>query len=165
LFLIVGFCGDFTLPSGFADQSHPELPPARDVGGSALFSSPHVPLHLPQRTRFPSLYGIRRKSVTESLWLQDSNAVLDQVSRLRRMGVSIALEDFGTGYSSLTYLWKFPFDTVKIDRSFVMEMETEPKAAAIINTIVALGKTLDNTITAEGVETPTQAQFRKRGWL
>ncbi len=79
--------------------------------------------------------------------------------------MSIALEDFGTGYSSLTYLWKFPFDTVKIDRSFVMEMETEPKAAAIINTIVALGKTLDNTITAEGVETPTQAQFRKRGWL
>jgi len=99
--------------------------------------------------------------VTESLWLQDTDAVLDQLRRLRRIGVSIALDDFGTGYSSLTYLWKFPFDTVKIDRSFVMGMEVEPKAAAIVNTIVALGKTLDLTITAEGVETPAQARVLK----
>jgi EAL domain-containing protein (putative c-di-GMP-specific phosphodiesterase class I) len=74
------------------------------------------------------------------------------------MGISIALDDFGTGYSSLTYLWKFHFDKVKIDRSFVMEMEIEPKAAAIVNTIVALGKTLNLTTTAEGVETSAQAQ-------
>jgi EAL domain-containing protein (putative c-di-GMP-specific phosphodiesterase class I) len=74
------------------------------------------------------------------------------------MGISIALDDFGTGYSSLTYLWKFPFDKVKIDRSFVMEMDLDSKAEAIVNTIVALGKTLDLTITAEGVETEAQAQ-------
>jgi len=102
--------------------------------------------------------------VTESVWIQDTDAVLDQLARLRRLGVSIALDDFGTGYSSLTYLWKFPFDTVKIDRSFVSEMETEPKAAAIVNTIMALGKTLGVTITAEGVETRAQAQIlRKAG--
>ena len=102
--------------------------------------------------------------VTESIWIQDTDAVLDQLARLRRLGVSIALDDFGTGYSSLTYLWKFPFDTVKIDRSFVSEMETEPKAAAIVNTIMALGKTLGVTITAEGVETRAQAQIlRKAG--
>jgi diguanylate cyclase (GGDEF)-like protein len=96
--------------------------------------------------------------VTESLWLQNTDAVLDQLARLRQMGISIALDDFGTGYSSLTYLWKFPFDRVKIDRSFVSEMEIDPKAVAIVNTIVALGRTLQLTITAEGVETPAQAQ-------
>jgi diguanylate cyclase (GGDEF)-like protein len=96
--------------------------------------------------------------VTESLWLQNSDAVLDQLTRIRAMGISIALDDFGTGYSSLAYLWKFPFDTVKIDRSFVMEMQSDPKAAAIVNTVVALGKTLNLTVTAEGVETTSQAQ-------
>jgi len=96
--------------------------------------------------------------VTESLWLQDTVAVIEQLTRLRAMGISFALDDFGTGYSSLTYLWKFPFDTVKIDRSFVTEMEVDPKAGAIVDTIVALGKTLDLTITAEGVETKAQAQ-------
>jgi diguanylate cyclase (GGDEF)-like protein len=96
--------------------------------------------------------------VTESLWLQNTDAVLDQLVRLRAMGISIALDDFGTGYSSLAYLWKFPFDTVKIDRSFVAEMNLDPKAGAIVKTIVALGRTLDLTVTAEGVETPAQAR-------
>ncbi|WP_263354994.1 putative bifunctional diguanylate cyclase/phosphodiesterase [Acidicapsa acidisoli] len=95
--------------------------------------------------------------VTESLWLQNTDVVLDQLARLRGMGISIALDDFGTGYSSLTYLWKFPFDKVKIDRSFVTEMEIDLKASAIVSTIVALGRTLDLTVTAEGVETQAQA--------
>jgi diguanylate cyclase (GGDEF)-like protein len=99
--------------------------------------------------------------VTESLWIQDSDSVLNQLRELRRLGVSIALDDFGTGYSSLTYLWKFPIDTVKIDQSFVREMETEPKASAIIQTIMSLGKVLDLTITAEGVETQEQARILK----
>ncbi len=96
--------------------------------------------------------------VTESLWLQNTEAVHSKLMRLRGMGVSIVLDDFGTGYSSLTYLWKFPFDMVKIDRSFVMGMELDLKAAAIVNTIVALSKSLAITVTAEGVETPAQAR-------
>jgi len=99
--------------------------------------------------------------VTESLWLQNTDTVLDQLARLRSKGISIALDDFGTGYSSLSYLWKFPFDKVKVDRSFVTQMEIDPKAAAIVNTVVALGRTLDLTITAEGVETPEQAKALK----
>ncbi len=95
--------------------------------------------------------------VTESLWLQDTVSVDNTLMRLRAMGVSIALDDFGTGYSSLTYLLNFPFDAVKIDQSFVTGMRLEPKAAAIVNTIVTLGKTLDLTVTAEGVETAAQA--------
>jgi EAL domain-containing protein (putative c-di-GMP-specific phosphodiesterase class I) len=78
--------------------------------------------------------------VTESLWLKNTDAVLEQLAQLRKLGISIALDDFGTGYSSLSYLWKFPFDRVKIDRSFVTEMERDPKAEAIVNSIVALGK-------------------------
>jgi EAL domain-containing protein (putative c-di-GMP-specific phosphodiesterase class I) len=87
--------------------------------------------------------------------------VLVQLGRLRKIGVSIALDDFGTGYSSLSYLWKFPFETVKIDQSFVREMETDLKAAAIVRSIAALGKALNLTITAEGVERPEQAAILK----
>lgn len=96
--------------------------------------------------------------VTESLWLQDSDTVLDQLSRLRSLGVSIALDDFGTGYSSLAYLWRFPFDKVKIDRSFVAAIQSDPKALAIVQTIVAMAKALNLTVTAEGVETEEQAR-------
>jgi EAL domain-containing protein (putative c-di-GMP-specific phosphodiesterase class I) len=96
--------------------------------------------------------------VTEGIWIQNADAALEQLAQLRAMGISIALDDFGTGYSSLTYLWKFPFDAVKIDRSFVIAMKIDPKADAIVKTIVALGKTLFLTVTAEGVETSAQAQ-------
>jgi diguanylate cyclase (GGDEF)-like protein len=99
--------------------------------------------------------------VTESLWLQNTETVLHQLAQLRSRGISIALDDFGTGYSSLSYLWKFPFDKVKVDRSFVTQMEIDPKAAAIVDTVVALGRTLNLTITAEGVETPEQAKALK----
>ena len=90
--------------------------------------------------------------VTESLWLHDTEAVLDQLLQLRSLGVSVALDDFGTGFSSLTQLLNFPFDKIKVDRSFVLQMGTDLKAAAIVSTVVALGQTLDLTITAEGVE-------------
>jgi len=95
--------------------------------------------------------------VTESIWMQNTDAVLDQLARLRKLGISIVLDDFGTGYSSLSYLWRFPFDKVKIDRSFVTDMQTEPKAAAIVKSVVALARTLHLSVTAEGVETRSQA--------
>ena len=95
--------------------------------------------------------------VTESLWLHDTEAVLEQLLQLRSLGVSVALDDFGTGFSSLTQLLNFPFDKIKVDRSFVMQMGTDLKAAAIVSTVVALGQTLNLTITAEGVETEEQA--------
>lgn len=96
--------------------------------------------------------------ITESLWIENTDAVLGQLAELKALGVSIALDDFGTGYSSLKYLWKFPFDQVKIDRSFVEESEHDPKAAAIVETIAALGRTLRLSISAEGVETQEQAR-------
>ncbi len=95
--------------------------------------------------------------ITEGVLVGDTEYVLEQLVRLRSLGVTISLDDFGTGYSSLNYLWRFPFDTIKIDRSFVAGMNVDPKAAAIVNTILGLGRTLDLSVTAEGVETEDQA--------
>lgn len=95
--------------------------------------------------------------VTEGLLLQDSDATLSVLRQLKDLGCRIVMDDFGTGYSSLAYLWRFPFDKLKIDRSFVAGMSTEPKAAAIVATVVALGRTLGLTVTAEGIETAAQA--------
>jgi EAL domain-containing protein (putative c-di-GMP-specific phosphodiesterase class I) len=75
------------------------------------------------------------------------------------MGVRLALDDFGTGYSSLQYLRKFPFDKLKIDRSFVDSIEKAPDAAAIVHAIVGVGRGLGMRVTAEGVETADQHLF------
>jgi EAL domain-containing protein (putative c-di-GMP-specific phosphodiesterase class I) len=73
--------------------------------------------------------------------------------------VSIALDDFGTGFSSLGYLWRFPFDKLKVDKSFMADIAVEgSKSREILSTIIALGKVLDLKVTAEGVETEQQAR-------
>jgi diguanylate cyclase (GGDEF)-like protein len=95
--------------------------------------------------------------ITESLLINDTEEVLEKLSRLRELGVKIALDDFGTGYSSLNYLARFPFDKIKIDRQFVRNMTRDPAMRAIVKTIVALGKSLGVTVTAEGVESQEQA--------
>ena len=95
--------------------------------------------------------------ITEGLLLDDTDAALRTLADLRALGCSIAMDDFGTGYSSLGYLWRFPFDKLKIDRSFVLGMGEDPKAAAIVSSVVALGRALGVTVTAEGVETAEQA--------
>jgi EAL domain-containing protein (putative c-di-GMP-specific phosphodiesterase class I) len=75
---------------------------------------------------------------------------------LRALGVRISMDDFGTGYSSLSYLRKFPFDKIKIDRSFVHGLGTNADSQAIVRAILSLGASLGITITAEGVETPEE---------
>ena len=73
------------------------------------------------------------------------------------MGVRVAMDDFGTGYSSLSQLRSFPFDKIKLDRSFVRDLSANPEAAALVRAIAALGASLGMTTTAEGVETAEQA--------
>ena len=91
--------------------------------------------------------------------MEESEATLKTLRHLRSLGVRVALDDFGTGYSSLSYLSSFPFDKLKIDRSFVSGLGTNPDCAAIVRAIVGLGTSLGMTITAEGVETPAQLDF------
>lgn len=97
--------------------------------------------------------------ITETVLLRNEREVQLQLDRLQELGVSIALDDFGTGFSSLGYLWKYGFDKLKIDRSFVSALDHSPeRAAEIIETIILLGRRLGMKVTAEGIETDAQAQ-------
>ncbi|WP_052161463.1 EAL domain-containing protein [Hoeflea sp. BAL378] len=96
--------------------------------------------------------------VTETLMISETDRAVDILSRFRDMGVSIALDDFGTGYSALSYLRQFPWDELKIDRAFVMEMETDERARSIVGSIAAMAHQLGINVTAEGAETPGQIE-------
>ncbi|WP_289014703.1 aldolase/citrate lyase family protein, partial [uncultured Methylobacterium sp.] len=89
-------------------------------------------------------------------------AVGSRLRRLKALGVHIAMDDFGSGYSSLTYLQAFPFDKIKIDRTFVMNLGRNPQSAAIIRAIGGLGEGLNILIVAEGVETQEQLDFLRQ---
>ena len=102
--------------------------------------------------------------ITETVLLSDSDDTLRTLHALRNLGVRIAMDDFGTGYSSLRYLRSFPFDRIKIDRSFIQEILTNDESAAIISAVVALSRRLGILTTAEGVETAEQLKrVRKEG--
>jgi diguanylate cyclase (GGDEF)-like protein/PAS domain S-box-containing protein len=94
--------------------------------------------------------------ITETLLLDKSDQVLATLHALRALGVRISMDDFGTGYSSLSYLRSFPFDKIKIDRSFVQDLDSNKDGQAIIRSIISLGMGLGVTITAEGVETEAE---------
>ncbi len=97
--------------------------------------------------------------ITEGLLMENSAEVIDKLREIRALGVTIAMDDFGTGYSSLSHLLKFPFDKIKIDRSFVDASGNDEVARDFLKAIASLGKTLKLEITAEGVETRAQAEF------
>lgn len=94
--------------------------------------------------------------ITESMLMVDTELVIEKMARLKRVGVKFSLDDFGTGYSSLGYLNRLPIDELKIDQSFVRDMETDEHHQVLIRTIMSLGHTLSLRIIAEGVETAAQ---------
>jgi diguanylate cyclase (GGDEF)-like protein len=100
--------------------------------------------------------------ITESVLLQNSEATRAMLHELRALGVKISLDDFGTGYSSLSYLRSFPFDKIKIDRSFVSELATHDDSMAIVRAVTGLGKSLGIITTAEGVENDAQLEVLRR---
>ena len=96
--------------------------------------------------------------------MQDSETTRAALHKLRGLGVRVALDDFGTGYSSLSYLRSFPFDKIKIDRSFVMGMAHNPESEAIVRAVTGLAANLGMATTAEGVETSEQLEaLRQQG--
>ena len=97
--------------------------------------------------------------ITESLFLAETEANLAILHQLRELGISISMDDFGTGYSSLSYLRSFPFDKIKIDRSFVKDLAERSDCVAIVRAISGLGRSLNITTTAEGVETMDQLDW------
>jgi diguanylate cyclase (GGDEF)-like protein len=97
--------------------------------------------------------------ITETVLLQNTFATLATLHELRKMGVQIALDDFGTGYSSLSYLRSFPFDKIKIDRSFIQDLCNGAEPFAIVHAVAGLAKCLNMTSTAEGVETQQQLEL------
>jgi EAL domain-containing protein (putative c-di-GMP-specific phosphodiesterase class I) len=96
--------------------------------------------------------------ITESIFLNDADRALATLESLRQLGIELAIDDFGTGYSSFSYLTQFPFDRLKIDRSLVMNVDQPGKGHAIVAAIVSLAHALGMKVTAEGMETPAQAE-------
>jgi len=119
---------------------------------------PEVLEILEQTGARPSLLKLE---LTESMLLGDIEDTIDRMALLKKEGVGFSLDDFGTGYSSLSYLKRLPLDQVKIDQSFVRDVLSDPNDAAIVRTILALAKSLDLQVVAEGVETTGQLSFLK----
>ncbi|MBX3567843.1 MAG: bifunctional diguanylate cyclase/phosphodiesterase [Rhizobiaceae bacterium] len=97
--------------------------------------------------------------ITETTLIENPGQALHVLRQIKAMGVRIAMDDFGTGYSSLSTMFSFPFDKIKIDRAFLLELDRRPNAASVIETVIELGHKLSIPVLAEGVETPTQADF------
>jgi diguanylate cyclase (GGDEF)-like protein/PAS domain S-box-containing protein len=97
--------------------------------------------------------------ITEGVLMHDLDRALEILERIKAIGVCIAMDDFGTGYSSLSYLQTFPFDRIKIDRSFIKEVHSNRQSEAIVRAILSLGRGLDLPVLAEGVETQEQHSF------
>ena len=97
--------------------------------------------------------------LTESVLMQDAESTVRTLGALKAMGVTLAIDDFGTGYSSFTYLRRFPVDALKLDQSFVQEITEDPGDATIVSAMINIGKSLNQRVIAEGVETRAQLKF------
>ena len=99
--------------------------------------------------------------ITESVLMRDAECSKNILQQLKKMGIKLAVDDFGTGYSSLSYLQRFPIDVLKIDRSFVQNIESAQDDGIIVSAIISMGNSLKLKVVAEGVETPSQLAFLK----
>ncbi|MEF9899679.1 MAG: PAS domain S-box protein [Pseudomonas sp.] len=107
-------------------------------------------------------YKMLKLEITEGIVIQNLEDTINKMRELKRYGVSFAMDDFGTGYSSLTYLKRLPVDALKIDQSFVRDAPQDPNDAEIVRAIVAMARSLDLAVIAEGVEQSEQLEFLER---
>jgi diguanylate cyclase (GGDEF)-like protein len=145
----------------------PSVPPlVMSVNLSARqFQDPGLVSDIKQAIQDNSLDSRALKlEITESVAMQDIDATVVKLDALKALGIQLAIDDFGTGYSSLGYLKRFPVDTLKIDRSFIERIGLDIQDAAIVQSVVALAKTLHLSVVGEGIESPAQAaQLRALG--
>jgi len=97
--------------------------------------------------------------ITESLFIDASEAILEQINALRALGITFSIDDFGTGYSSLAYLKRLPVERLKIDQSFIHDIPGDPGNAAIASAVIGIGQSLGLRVIAEGIETEQQRLF------
>ena len=158
--------GGWVLATACAEAASWELPLIISVNLSpAQFVQPGIINTVTDVLRETGLPACRLElEITEGLLMEDTHNALRTLTALKALGVKIAMDDFGTGYSSLSYLRKFPFDKLKIDRSFVSDLQDDPEAETIVQAIIAMSASLRLTVTAEGVETKQQlAMLRTLG--
>jgi len=108
-------------------------------------------------TQFPP--ALLELEITEGIFIRDLNLAVARIRELQRLGLSIALDDFGTGYSSLSYLQKMPIDAVKLDRSFVSDLTTDPATVSMVRSVLAMAEALNLRVVTEGVETDQQLEI------
>jgi EAL domain-containing protein (putative c-di-GMP-specific phosphodiesterase class I) len=140
----------------WADAGHAPIPVSVNISGRHIQRANLVEPVQAALTGFKLDPHLLELELTETVLMQNLNATLPLLQSLKDLGVSISVDDFGTGYSSLSYLKRLPIDTLKIDRSFVRELETSPDNAAIVAAIIAMSKSLKLRVVAEGVETQGQ---------
>jgi PAS domain S-box-containing protein len=140
----------------WADAGNPPIPVSVNISGRHIQRANLVEPVQAALTGFKLDPRLLELELTETVLMQNLGATLPLLQALKDLGVSISVDDFGTGYSSLSYLKRLPIDTLKIDRSFVRELETSSDNAAIVAAIIAMSKSLKLRVVAEGVETQGQ---------
>ena len=100
--------------------------------------------------------------ITESMVMEDIQGSIEKLSALRGLGLDVAIDDFGTGYSSLAYLAKLPVNCLKIDRSFIITMASDPNAMTLVSTILSLARSLRLKVVGEGVDSEEQASILRK---
>ncbi|MFZ4808548.1 MAG: EAL domain-containing protein [Hyphomicrobiaceae bacterium] len=153
--------GDWVLRRACADASQWPAPLKLAVNLSPVqFRRGHVVTSIREALAVSGLAPDRLEiEITEGLMLRQSEAILEMLHELRELGIGILMDDFGTGYSSLSYVRKFPFDAIKIDRSFVRDVLSDTHCRAIVDTALRLATRLDMATIAEGVETGEQLAY------
>ncbi|HZT27216.1 MAG TPA: EAL domain-containing protein [Pseudolabrys sp.] len=155
--------GDWVLRQACRDAaSWPGRLPVAVNLSAAQFRNPTLALSVVSALGASGLAADRLElEITETVLLQDDRAVLDALHQIRELGVRISMDDFGTGYSSLSYLRSFPFDKIKIDRSFIQELGNKDDCAAIVRAVARLGSNLGMVTIAEGIETDEQLEIAR----
>jgi diguanylate cyclase (GGDEF)-like protein len=158
---LIGSLGEWVLRRACADAAAWDKPLRIAVNLSPLqLNQPALPTLVHEVLIQTGLAPARLElEITESALFKDYQRALDNLRRLKALGVRIAMDDFGTGFSSLSTLQSFPFDKIKVDKSFVENIHRDERATVIVRAVLGLGRSLNIPVVAEGVETEEQRQF------